>query len=1092
MKLNRLIICDLIFLAFIESIFFTVYIFSATPNQFFFLLVKPLTTYFYQNISQFFAIMFIPYLPEILFRISNQNIAIFLGLSIIWVPSIYTSLWLIRRFFSEVIHVEIFKFYYAYFPIVLTLFIPHTLLEVFTFNGSHFFSSLSQIFLMFDAILSAISFYLSGRKKYLFLSLVFILLINVQTFTMSFFLISVLLLLFSVTLEDRFKGVFTSLLLILNAAVGSAIYLFASHSITVFPYSNLTIPNIGVTDPNLRVFLVSIFSKSRGIWNILTMQNYINDPYFPLHYPTALYSLVLFLITLMSLFPFFVFNSTLRRKIMPAYLTLLSLEVLNAVANPFISLVFPQNISLFYDLSYIFNNNTVFYIPLQTLAAFMFLISCLSITDFIKYIRKYITKYVYIEVRLMYKKSLKYVKPVSSLILILVLTSPLISYSLNQGQGNPVPYNQYEPFVLYFQHQKNPSVYFDSNSESKLLSLIQSDSEPISNPQLTVDQVIPLSYAIEFYNKVNTVLQPKYMSYILTTFGYNYIATSNLSLSYELGISPFFITVLNYSSIRVLKVVEPVLPDKYALMTSSTTTLINLVNTFKFFPDWIYSPYLLNMKSLKKLYAEGNHVYIPDFDNPSKLFVYYNGTKVLIPAQYTANTYYSNQWEIGYLTCSPQETWSQNIAGLKNYSYQSELNVNYGYIYTSQSNTSMKVTYSLPSGSYKVYANLLFSNKGGKISISAGGHRTIINTLNNSSYFSDFSLGNISSGGNIGVSFINIKGFNSIGYLLFVPLNVYKQYNRVILLYKNESTIMSIYHSVGLMTEKNISIKTNITDNNLLYDQEIQLRAGKYGINLNLSNILITRINGNPIRAWIQNINNNIATLWIQVIGEVNRTLRLFVFNKNLNLYGTYLGESPSLSKIYGEYFNAPSIFGKMNAWDWSNSIQGWNFFNSSATYENDGVHVLGQINGSKTTNGGIFLSNKNLTGKQFDLYGWTENNTVIEVGIINQGNIYGYGWVGSFPYAVQEYPIFTHNVNVYGGSGKFYNFDISAFTNGSVIASISNFTSSSFYYPIHYTGFQSSNTITMRESTNGPQYYEYAFIRSLPIDNIMPVTSIW
>ena len=137
-------------------------------------------------------------------------------------------------------------------------------------------------------------------------------------------------------------------------------------------------------------------------------------------------------------------------------------------------------------------------------------------------------------------------------------------------------------------------------------------------------------------------------------------------------------------------------------------------------------------------------------------------------------------------------------------------------------------------------------------------------------------------------------------------------------------------------------------------------------------------------------------------------------------------------------------------------------------------------------------MSNKNLTGKQFDLYGWTENNTVIEVGIIKQGNTYGYGWVGSFPYAVQEYPIFTNNVDVYGGQGKFYNFDISAFTNGSIIASISNFTSNSFYYPIHYTSFQSSNTITMREARNGPQYYEYAFIRSLPIDNIMPVTSIW
>ena len=59
------------------------------------------------------------------------------------------------------------------------------------------------------------------------------------------------------------------------------------------------------------------------------------------------------------------------------------------------------------------------------------------------------------------------------------------------------------------------------------------------------------------------------------------------------------------------------------------------------------------------------------------------------------------------------------------------------------------------------------------------------------------------------------------------------------------------------------------------------------------------------------------------------------------------------------------------------------------------------------------------------------------------------------------------------------------------MVASISNSTFSATYYPIHYIGFQSGDTIVAREAINNPQYYEYAFIRTLPLDDIMPVVII-
>ena len=1084
---RKQLLFDLTFIIFVEFLFFSIYLLAPTPNQFPFLFSNSLKTYFCQNISQFFVIIMIPYLPEILLRITNVNIAMFMGLSILWIPSIYVLIWLIRKFFSEIIQVTGFKFYYAYFPIVFTLFAPHTLIEVFTFNGSHFFSSLSQIFLMYTAILSGISFYFSGKKKYLLLSLIFILLINVQTFTMSFFLVSVLLLLFSLTLDIKIKAASRSTYLITIAVIGSFIYLYASHAVVLFPYSNISLPSIGPTDANLRVFVLSVFDKSRGMWNILTMQNYVNDPYFPKYYPSALYNVILFLITIASLIPLFYFNRNYRRKVMPVYLTLISLEILNAVANPFISLVFPQYISVFYDLSYIFNNNTVFYNPLQILASFMFLFSCLSIPDFLRSAKKSLTKYIYIDVRLMYRKGIRFAKPVASIILILVLTSPLISNSFNHGDRNEAPYNQYEPFISYFQHQRNPSIYFDSSSENYLLSLIQSDSVSISNPQLTIDQLIPLSYAMELYNSVLTKLQPGYMSYILTTFGYNFIATSNTSLSSQLGHSGYFSIVLNYSGIQALKVINPVEARNYVLVSSSTTTLIDFVNSFKVFPEWIYSPYLLNLKSLETLYRSGKHTYMPNFDNVAKLFVYLNGTKLLIPAQYCDNTYYSNRWEIGYLPNYAQETWGQNIAGLNNYMYQSEINVNYGYIYTSQKNASMKMTYTLPDGVYKVYVNTLFSNKGGNIEISIGGSHANVKTLRNNSFFSDASIGTVTSTGKFNVEFHNINGFNTVGYLQFVPIKLFKSYKAMFSSYVNESSWLSLYDFIGLAKDVNISIVTNLTNPNLTYDQEIKIPVNENGINMNFSNILITKENWNPIPTWIQEVNGNIGNVWIRLDEERNRTLRLLVFNKSVNLLGTYVGENPSMSKIYGEYFNAPLVFGKDNAWDWTNSYQCWSVFSTSGTFVDDGIHIVGKINGLNTINGGIYLSNRNLKGTEFEMYGWTENNTVIQESILNKKNDYGYGWVGSSPYAVQDYPVFTNDVNVFGGYGNFYTFGLTAYNNGTLIASISNSSFRASYYPVYYAGFQSSDTIIMRESINDPQYYEYAFIRALPIDNVMP-----
>lgn len=770
---------DVIFILTLEIILFFLYRFGPTPNYFPFALDDALGNYFLNNLSQFYAIMFIPYLPELLFHLYDLQIGMFAGLSIIWIPSISVLIWLIRRLFQNIFALEKMKFYYAYIPILFILFIPHTLLGIFTFNGSHFFSTLSQMFLMFITVLSGILFYMSGEKKIFAISAAAILLVNIQTFSMSFLIVSLFLLIFSVFTVNKGKAALRSVLLIALSISASFVYLYAWHATNLFPYYNLPIPNIGPTDPNGRVFLLSIFSPSRGLFNVFTMQNYVNDPYYPPFFPGNIYNGILFIITLISLIPFAFFSEKLRKIGIPIYLTFIAFELMNSFANPFISLVFPQNINLFYDLSYIFNNNTVFYNPMQILASLSFLFSLLSVREFIIFLKSHsITPFKKHLRRVRLKAISRYWKPALAIFFAVVMLSPLISYDAHQGLPSAVPYKEYSPFITYLNTQKNASIYFDTSSGNQLLSTIQSNLIPIENPMLTPDQQYPLSNAMSSFNEVYGNKQPGYMDYILHLFGFNFIATSNLTLSKELNNSEFFTLALNDSGVQLFKVSKEINQSKMVLLSSSVDALIKIVNEYGGFPRWIYSKYLLNLQSLESLFANNKPVYVTNYTTPQDLFPFISGIDYIIPAQYTANSYYSDAWKIGYLMqYYSQETWGQNIQLLNNYSYQSELNVNYGFIYTSTPNITMTIHTELPKGKYVVLGNYLKSNVGGIFSINISGNVNLIRTLNSSSFFVTTHVENYTSNGNgVKITVTNLNGFNTLAYLSFVPYSVYLKY----------------------------------------------------------------------------------------------------------------------------------------------------------------------------------------------------------------------------------------------------------------------------------------------------------------------------
>ena len=373
------------------------------------------------------------------------------------------------------------------------------------------------------------------------------------------------------------------------------------------------------------------------------------------------------------------------------------------------------------------------------------------------------------------------------------MVSPLVAnVTGSHGSTNTVQYKDYKPFVVYFNNQNCASVYFDMSSHNQLLSILQQNMYMIENPQLVPDQTYPFTTAMSLLHSVKEIDQPKYIDYLLSTFGYNFIITSNSSLSSSLINSGFFSMELNQSGVQVLKMSKIVNQSKVVLLSSSVTSLINLVNNYSIFPQWIYSSYLLNLNSVKSIFSSDTPVYVPNYTIPQDLFPYVNGSNYLIPATYTSNSYYSTKWEIGYLPPYAQETWTQNIAALKNYSYQSELNVNYGYIFTSTPNVYLNIHYSLPKGNYAVLLNYLKSNIGGKFSISMSGSQKYIDTDNSSSYFVTKYLGNYTSDGEINVNISNIKGFNTVAYMTFVPYSSYSSFTPIFNSYINSGSVNSI------------------------------------------------------------------------------------------------------------------------------------------------------------------------------------------------------------------------------------------------------------------------------------------------------------
>ena len=181
---------------------------------------------------------------------------------------------------------------------------------------------------------------------------------------------------------------------------------------------------------------------------------------------------------------------------------------------------------------------------------------------------------------------------------------------------------------------------------------------------------------------------------------------------------------------------------------------------------------------------------------------------------------------------------------------------------------------------------------------------------------------------------------------------------------------------------------SNLPSGNGYYQQLITLNNyDTYGINSNGSNIEFFSSNNTQLYAWIQSINSTSMQIWVKNFNQ-SSIMYLYVLQSYENLFNSngYLGEAPQLSSVYGEYFNAPLVFGNAtspNAWDFAGTTLPSGFINSGTIYtQNNGLIFTG------TDANGYMYYNENL--------GSASGYSMTEYGVIegSQNNITAFGFI--------------------------------------------------------------------------------------------------
>ncbi len=361
-------------------------------------------------------------------------------------------------------------------------------------------------------------------------------------------------------------------------------------------------------------------------------------------------------------------------------------------------------------------------------------------------------------------------------LILLILLSPYILNLTNQSTDKN--YTNSVEVDSYLAKLGTPLTFFYFPGNYNTTQFMVLSNYANSQTYLNAQKSLPLYYSLG--DNILTsgflgtkTIDPGFFSYILSTFSFKYLVISNLTYSNNLNNSSYFHFIKNIKGFEIFEVTPPKVNFNDILLTSSVTVLKNFISLKKVYPVWQYS--FANYDQLNYLNGNGSlKLFIPYFFSPYRFFTYNLNKTIIIPSEYSRYTNANTNWAIGYPQDYPQETWTNVANTLSNYQFQNDLNPLYGVTFSNANNTLLSFNAKMVDGNYMVLSRVLFSNRGGEMTFSINGIKTILSTNSNLSYFSFIPISTVDiNNGNLQIILKNNFGLNAVNVFYLIRENVF-------------------------------------------------------------------------------------------------------------------------------------------------------------------------------------------------------------------------------------------------------------------------------------------------------------------------------
>ena len=166
-----------------------------------------------------------------------------------------------------------------------------------------------------------------------------------------------------------------------------------------------------------------------------------------------------------------------------------------------------------------------------------------------------------------------------------------------------------------------------------------------------------------------------------------------------------------------------------------------------------------------------------------------------------------------------------------------------------------------------------------------------------------------------------------------------------------QPVIQSCIKKLPMNSETNV-VKTTITINNAPsgkgYYQQLLTLPITVTINVKIGNFYFTSSNGTELYAWVQSYNSSSFSVWVKIPNGTQYISMYSGYSYSFFSSNGYVGAYPTLTSIYGQYFNANKVFPFATDFNNNSTVNSQfggtentgSFYLNTSNYANDGLYL--------------------------------------------------------------------------------------------------------------------------------------------------------